>query len=270
MRILATGSSGYIGSVLAPRLKSAGYDVREFDLRLGNDILDLAELRGAASGCDTIVHLAGVVGIAATDKDPAFSRAVNVDGTANVVSCGKKVIFTSVLAGYEAGGTIDEETPVTPKHEHFKQKLEAERAVLAAPENIVLRLGSVYGVSPSLRQDLFIHTLIREAVLRGKITLYQPKYMRPTANIADVARAICFFLSRNNVSGGIYNVVSANLTKESIATAIQQATGCGLNIVEETDIEDRNYRVSTKKLQSLGFVFRPNLTDAIRGVMRSL
>jgi hypothetical protein len=44
-------------------------------------------------------------------------------------------------------------------------------------------------------------------------------------------------------------------------------TGCNVEIVNETDPENRNYSVSTKKIRSLDFAFSPDLNKSIKEVM---
>jgi len=270
MKVLVTGSSGYLGSSLSPFLGQKGYEVQDFDAVKGDDILDEEQVKRSTNGCDAIVHLAGIVGMTAVDKDVAKARSINVQGTANVVSCGLRVIFPSVLVGYEKT-VIDETTPCYPKHPYYQQKMEAEKMVLSArKDNLALRFGSHYGVSPTMRNDLLVHFLMVQAMTKGEISLYQPEFLRPITNVQDTLRVIAFFLKGLEL-GGIYNVVSTNIPKREICREIQKVVGC--KVIEDTqgkDEAERNYWASTKKIENLGFVFHPNLRKSIRELVKVL
>ena len=95
--ILVTGGAGYVGSVLVPRLLTAGHTVTVLDLYLyGRDVLDavashsqLIEIRGdirhpavvakAVAGCDTVIHLACISNDPSFELDPALGKSINYD-----------------------------------------------------------------------------------------------------------------------------------------------------------------------------------------------
>lgn len=267
MRVLVTGACGYFGSVLCPELEREGHEVTRFDLALGDDITRAGEVQKAAGGADLVVHLAAVVGLAAVSRDVNEALRVNVGGTENVCSCGARTVFGGILGGYPQGIHVDEETPVTPETPYYRQKLEAERLVLQARgDNISLRFGTMYGVSPAMRWHLLVHDFVRRALGEGCISIFQPQAMRPITNVRDAARAVLFFAERPE--GGIYNVVSANLSKDRIARRVRLATGCRIVYTEGSDPEGRDYTVSSKKLESLGFEFRPDLENTIEDIIR--
>lgn len=83
MRVLLTGDRGIVGRPTRAALERDGHEVVGFDLASGDDILDAAAVRAAASGCDAIVHLAGIPG----DREdiPDQVMQVNVGGTWNVL-----------------------------------------------------------------------------------------------------------------------------------------------------------------------------------------
>ncbi len=183
------------------------------------------------------------------------------------MECNKKVIYASVLGAYDGVDEVTEETETTPKHRYFIQKLKAEKMIRESNEhNIVLRFGTLYGVSPSMRSDLLIHTLIKEAV-GGKIKIFQPDVMRAITSIVDAVEAITFFSTSKN-SGGLYNIVSQNCTKRSIAEIAAKINNADLEVVDEIDSENRNYIVSTKKIKEMGFAFHDDLTLQMRSISK--
>src|SRR5215212_3437371 len=95
MQILVTGGSGVVGVGAVTELLRRGHSVRLLarhardDARqwptgvtpVVGDVADAASIRGAADGCDAILHVAGIV-----EESPprtTFQR-VNFEGTANI------------------------------------------------------------------------------------------------------------------------------------------------------------------------------------------
>lgn len=62
MRVLVTGSGGFIGSAVKEWLNKEGHEAVPYDLRDGNDIRDKDGVLAAAWGTDAIIHMAGMLG----------------------------------------------------------------------------------------------------------------------------------------------------------------------------------------------------------------
>jgi nucleoside-diphosphate-sugar epimerase len=154
MRVLLTGSSGWLGRFLAPRLRAAGHSVTGLDVAPGADtdvigsVADraLVDRTFGAQGIESVIH-AGALHKPDIARYPeeAFDE-VNVEGTRNLleaaVAAGNdRFVFTSttslmiseaVRAG-KAGGAIgafwlDERFgPLAPRNVYGATKLEAER-----------------------------------------------------------------------------------------------------------------------------------------------
>ncbi len=96
MKILVTGSDGFIGKHLVWRLVGLRYDVVGLDVKSGNDILtcDLPD-------ADLVFHLAAQTD--ATSADIEADARVNIMGLLRVLTrYGDKVVFASSTATYDA------------------------------------------------------------------------------------------------------------------------------------------------------------------------
>jgi nucleoside-diphosphate-sugar epimerase len=98
-KIAVTGSSGTIGSRLCADL-ARDHEVVRIDVHDADDTADVRELEAMAAalrGCETVVHLAGVV---AVDADWESVHGINIGGTYNVFEAArrngcKRIIFAS-------------------------------------------------------------------------------------------------------------------------------------------------------------------------------
>ena len=123
MKILVTGSQGYIGAVLAPLLRAAGHDVRGFDTDLyrrctyggampdvpwvRKDIREVAPLD--LEGFDAVVHLAALSNDPLGDLNPELTMDINHRASVRLAKLAKQAgvkrfLFSSSCSMYGAAG----------------------------------------------------------------------------------------------------------------------------------------------------------------------
>lgn len=302
--VLVTGGSGYIGSVLVPRLVDSGYRVRVFDIGyFGHDGLvavkdkiDLIE--GDIRICDksifnnveNVIHLAGFSNDPTAEYNPTQNFAVNFDGTRRIATMAKnagvrRFIFGSTCSVYYSDKPDDslhtEETLIYPKAPYSLSKHLAEQYLRAQKSDtfmpIILRKGTVYGLSPRMRYDLAINTFVKNAYVNKSLILHAGGWMwRPFVDIQDVARAYQFLLEvpLGNIEEHIFNLVGFNTLIKDIATQIQSVAKHNFNVNlvlknEETGPQ-RSYRVSGEKLQQTGFQSQAHLATSIIDMWKML
>ncbi len=121
MKILITGSSGFIGNELINNL-SDKYEIVKYDLVDNQDILNFEQLKKSMKDCDVVVHLAAIRG-PYQGRDYSDYFKINCQGTFNVaqacLECGtKKLIYSSSTSyyGFEDGVPYNlpllEESPI--------------------------------------------------------------------------------------------------------------------------------------------------------------
>ncbi|WP_369247945.1 NAD-dependent epimerase/dehydratase family protein [Streptomyces sp. R41] len=82
MRVLVTGSAGFIGSHVVEALAARGHETVVFDLRDGLDVRDAAALAAALPGVDAVCHQAAMVGLGRGFDDAVEYVSRNDLGTA--------------------------------------------------------------------------------------------------------------------------------------------------------------------------------------------
>jgi nucleoside-diphosphate-sugar epimerase len=167
MKILVTGSNGFIGKAFCEYSLSKGVDNNIIYYDLPDDILDLDNLHKKINLCDYVVHFAAVSdlneSLAAQDKN----FEVNIKGTYNIAKVcnkyNKKLVFISTCCVYGNSGD-DEETengtiPRT-KEPYACSKVAGEYILRGIPglQYTILRIGTTYG--PGMRKELFCYIVL--------------------------------------------------------------------------------------------------------------
>lgn len=295
-RVLVTGCAGYIGSVLCPLLLRGGYEVQGVDnLCYGNyasmasclgdprfgftraDIRDWSWHKHLA-WADSVIHLAALVGAPVCESHPMDRvRDINEKATARLcqaLSAEQRLIYLNTNSGYgQTSGEeeISEDSPLAPLSLYGETKVQGEKAVLDHGQSVSLRLATVYGVSPRMRFDLLVNDWVEKLTgSSSPLLIYQPNYMRNFVHIRDVCRAIARMLADHRLRG-VYNVASTNLSKLELAQRIAAVLGLDARqviqiVIGQKDPDQRNCRVSSKKLTSCDFRFTHELDTGIREV----
>lgn len=296
IKILITGGAGFVGSTLTPLLLDNSFKVTVYDsllyggssllLYISNknfsfikgDIRDKASLAQAIKNNDVIIHLAAIVGLPACNKDPRLALSTNVQGTKNVVknlSPSQHLIHASTVSNYGAtiGDICNEETPLNPISCYGRTKTEAEKIVLDFPNTTCLRFATAFGVSPRIRLDLLINDFVYQAYVNKFLILFEKTYKRTFVHVLDIARSILFTIQNNKKTNlSIFNIGdnSNNYSKEEIALKIKDRIDYYLHFADIGEDEDRrNYSVSYKKINSLGFKAKKTVDEGIDELIKA-
>lgn len=279
-RVLITGGAGYLGSTLAEYLLDNGYQVTvldnlmykqlsllhlfkrpKFKFVLG-DVRSKQQLQELVGEHDIIIPLAAIVGMPACKQNPDLAIAVNYEQIKNIVDFmdpSQGLIIPNTNSQYgSSDDIITESSPFKPLSLYAETKCDAEQYVLEHGNGIVLRLATVFGVSPRMRQDLLVNDFVYKAVTDGYLVLFEGHFKRNYIHVQDIARTFQFMIENYGVcKGEVYNVglSSANLSKLELAEKIKNYVP-NLVIKQDEfkeDFDKRNYVISNEKLEKLGW-----------------
>ncbi|MCY3023435.1 MAG: SDR family oxidoreductase, partial [Planctomycetota bacterium] len=152
-------------------------------------------------------------------------------------------------------------------------KVDAEAAVLSAPNTITLRLATVFGLSPRMRLDLLVNHFVYAAVTDRYLVIFEKDFKRNYIHIRDVAD--CFVHCIQNaarMTGKAYNagLEDANLSKAELALKIKEhVPDFYIHFADVgSDPDKRNYIVSNQRLREAGFAARRSLDEGIAELVK--
>jgi uncharacterized protein YbjT (DUF2867 family) len=195
MRVLVTGGSGVVGEAAVAALLRRGHEVRLLARHAADDakawpegvearpgdVTDPESLRGAADGCDAVLHVVGIV----DEQPPAVTFArVNVEGTRHVVDEAsragvERLVYVSSL-GAERGQSA-----------YHRSKHAGEEVVRGFGGRwVVVRPGNVYGPGDEVVSLLLrmVRTLPAVPVIAGGDQEFQPVW---ADDVGEALAAAC-------------------------------------------------------------------------------
>lgn len=301
--VLVIGGAGYIGSALLPKLLELGYRVRILDLFLYGkksiesyldrsdleivqaDFRQIDQVVKAVKGVSRVVHLGAIVGDPACNLNEELTVEVNLMATKMIAEVCKgfgarRFVFASTCSVYGDNNQIlDERSKLNPISLYAKSKIASEKVLQKMAGNdftpVILRFGTVFGLSGRTRFDLVVNLLTAKAYFDKKITVFGGDQWRPFVHVDDTANAIVKVLTAPDhlVNNEIFNVGdnSNNYTLLRMGELINQQIPEAILDEMGQDGDRRNYRVDFTKIQKhLGFRAQWTLSDGIRQILTEL
>ncbi len=302
MKLLVTGTDGYIGSQLSSVLFERGHDVvgldtgyyrdgwlyndtsRRFPSCINKDVRHITE--DDLRGFDAIVHLAELSNDPLGQHNPAVTYQINHLGTVELarksIRAGvSRFVYTSSCSVYGAGDGGEyktEKSEPNPQTAYAKCKVLVERDLSAlASDNFsptFLRNATAYGPSPRMRFDVVLNNLAGLAWTTKEIRMTSDGTpWRPLVHVLDIAQAIACALEapRQIVHNQIFNVgaTAENYQVREIAHIVADTfPGCSVTF-GSSDGDNRSYRVNFDKIYSIlpGFSCQRNATLGARELL---
>lgn len=296
MRIVITGGLGHIGSrllqVLPQQFPGAELVVLDnlltqrycalFNLPSGarfrlleQDILK-ADLLPVLQGAGAVVHLAAITDAASSFDKAAEVEAVNFTGTMRVAEAcaalGVPLLFFSTTSVYGVqDGVVDEQCPLEdlkPQSPYAESKLKSEQWLAALPDlrHVVLRFGTIFGVSPGIRFHTAVNKFVWQAMNGQPITVWRTALhqKRPYLDLNDGVAAIAHVIRQSLFNRQVYNVVTENYTVNDIVETIRQhVPDLQVELVDSRIMNQLSYHVSGARFAATGFGVNGSLQQAI-------
>jgi len=282
MKILVTGTEGYIGARLAPMLRSHGHDVVGLDSGLYRDgclYLDPLGMQSAPrtvykdlrlvtpqdfEGFDAVIHLAELSNDPLGQNRPEITFRINHEGSVRIAQAAKaagvkRFVYASSCSvyGLGSGEFLDESAMPNPQTAYAQCKVLVERDVGALADAdfaaVFLRNATAYGPSPRMRFDIVLNDLCALAWIHKRIAMVSDgSPWRPIVHIEDICQAMRCAVEApaDAINGQVFNVgaTTENYQVRDIARIVAEAfPGCEVTAGPPSK-DNRSYRVNFDKI----------------------
>lgn len=306
MKITVTGGLGHIGSALI-RSNLAPISVEEivvidslstqrfsslFDLSQNPKIIfidksveqlnskDLEIIKGSKA----LIHLAAMTDASGSveKKDELFKN--NLGSTEIVIELciaeGIKLVFPSSTSVYGSQLSLVDENSLdlNPQSPYADCKLMEEalirEAVTSGLAGVILRFGTIHGVSPGMRFHTAVNKFCFDYTLDKPLSVWRTaiNQYRPYLALSDAIRAIQHVITNEIYDGQIYNVLTSNLSLQKIISTIEEIGGrpARIEYVDSPIMNQFSYEVSKVKFEETGFDYQGSLYDDISNTLKIL
>lgn len=306
MKIVITGATGHIGSFLVRDFTNKFNDLEIimidnmltqrfsslFNLPdsliyrfIEADITEI-DLIPVLKEVDFLIHLAAITDAAGSFDKAELVERNNFQATLKVAEAclrtNTKLVALSSTSVYGTQNRLVSEDcmieELKPQSPYAMSKLKEEQLIsnLAEKEGlkaVICRFGTIFGASPGMRFHTAVNKFCWQAIMSQPITVWKTAYdqKRPYLDILDASDAIAFIIKNDLFDGGIYNVLTHNLTVRNVLEAINfYVSEINIDFVENKIMNQLSYEVSNAKFRAKGFEFRGDLKKGIENTVNIL
>jgi len=281
MKILVTGTDGYLGSLLTPILMRQGHEIRAIDtgfyrsgclyngLAIPSSMLrkDIRHITaGDLESIDAVVHMGELSNDPTGALVPNITYEINHRGSVRLAELARQAgverfVYMSSCSVYgsASGDYVTEGSAVNPQTAYAICKTMVERDVRSMANDhfspTFLRNATAYGASPRMRFDIVLNNLAGLAWTTKEIKMVSDGTpWRPLVHALDIAHAISCVLKapREAVHDETFNVgdTSQNYSIKEIAEIVAEVfPDCEL-VFGNQGADQRSYRVSFDKIEA--------------------
>tara|TARA_B100000902_G_C27319607_1_gene923519 strand:+ start:3924 stop:4670 length:747 start_codon:yes stop_codon:yes gene_type:complete len=247
MKVLITGSEGFIGKNLRNYLQDRAHTIIEIDKQTGNDLLT-CDLK---YDVDCVVHLAGLSGVRDSLKNPTDYWTQNVIASQRLFDHfkDKRIYYASSSTAYE---------PWRNPYAMSKYSLEQ----IAPPISIGMRFTTVYG--PGARENMLI-----PRILRNDVPYINTNHKRDFIHVDDVCSAIQNLITQSERLLPFGEVIDVGTGLSHKLTDIMDYFSIDTKKQEAGEMERLDNKADTYFLNSVGWVPQVMLKDYITKYRRT-
>ena len=218
----------------------------------------LQDITPYASGCDCIVHLAGLADASSSFERPIEFARVNVVGTMNALEAARRNDATFVLASSQrvyrpAARPLSEDAPLGPVDPYGLSKLQAEQwsemyANLYGVPVTILRLFSVYGPGQTAGKASGVVSILLRNAREGQPLRVRARQVRDFVDVRDVVRAIEMAITRRPARTVVYNVGTGHPTSiAELGEAVRSTVGITAPVIVDLSPGAESYVADVRR-----------------------
>lgn len=282
MRVVISGSKGFIGSNLISQLSNQKYSIFTFDISDGIDLSKKEQLNKIPT-FDVFVHLANLSYVPESYNDPESFFRINYLTTLNALELcrtnkAKLIYLSSYIYGKPEYLPVDEKHPINPFNPYAQSKYLCEILCEGYYRDFgvittILRPFNVYGVGQ--KGKLLIPEIVQQ-LSNGlkKIKLKDATPRRDYVNVFDVANAIKTCID-SNPPAEKYNVCSGvSYSVRDVADIINSELSQSVEFLfsESDRLNEVNETIgSNKKIQDeLNWSPTISFEEGLKAILKSI
>ena len=253
MKVIVTGSEGFIGKVLCQELNKRGFEVVGIDRKKGIEATKVVELV-RCGGINCVFHLAAQTSVFNTNIEQI--RKDNIDTFIKIVDvcnqCRVKLVYASSSTAYEVNTTS-----MYGITKHFNEQY----ARIYCPSATGVRLHNVYG--PNQRR----HTLLWYLMNKETVTLYNNgENRRCFTYITDAVEGLIFAMTCDQY---LVNVVNPEpIPIRTFAREVQCLREVKIEFTEEIREHDRSEQQVDSRVFLVPLQYK-KVREGLREVMKA-
>ena len=306
MKITITGGLGHIGSALIrSNLAPIGIEeivvIDSLSTQRFNSLFDLSQNPKITfidksveqlnsqdleiiKGSKVLIHLAAMTDASGSvdKKDELFKN--NLGSTEVVIKLciteGIQLVFPSSTSVYGSQLSLVDENSLdlNPQSPYADCKLMEEalirEAVTSGLAGVILRFGTIHGVSPGMRFHTAVNKFCFDYTLDKPLSVWRTaiNQYRPYLALSDAISAIQHVITNEIYDGQIYNVLTGNISLQKIINTIEEIGGrpARIEYVDSPIMNQFSYEVSKLKFEETGFEYQGSLNDDISNTLKIL